>query len=180
MIKRLLLILPLVALGLLAGCATMTPQECKGADWRAIGLRDGQAGETMDMMDRRNKDCAEAGVAVNTPIYVEGRNQGLAQYCQLGKAAQLGLDGHSYHGVCSPAIDNEFRRRHAVGWELNQARTALRNVDSRQRDLEQKLSKAAEEKDKQRLRDEIRDLDREVRRARERVRMAEVDFDRFR
>lgn len=158
----------------------MSPNECRSADWRGVGLRDGLAGEPLSMLDRRTKDCAEAGVAVNTPLYLDGRNQGLPQYCQLDNAARLGLDGKTYNGVCAPGIDGEFRRRHAVGYEVNQSRNALRDLDRRRRDLEDKLSKAKNDDERKRAREDLRDLDFSLRRARDRVRDAEWAYDRLR
>ncbi len=179
-IRRLLLIPLMAAPLLLAGCAAMNADECRQADWRFLGLRDGQKGEPLAMLDNRVQACAEHKVSVNTQQYFEGRNQGLAEYCRLDQAARYGLEGKAYHGVCSPGIDGEFRRRHALGWEVNQARTALNNLVSRQRGLENELSKAKNDDERQKLRRQIRDLDWELSRARERVRTAEWNLDRMR
>jgi hypothetical protein len=117
---------------LMAGCATMDADQCRQADWRAVGLRDGQNGEPPAMMERRAKDCADNQVKLDVARYQEGRNQGLPQFCRVDQAARFGLEGKPYHGVCPPAIDAEFKRRHAVGWEVNQARAAMRDLDTRQ------------------------------------------------
>ncbi|MEO5670618.1 MAG: DUF2799 domain-containing protein [Ramlibacter sp.] len=180
MTTKLRLLPALLTLFLLAGCGTMSPQECQNADWRAIGLRDGTDGEPLSVLDRRTASCAEAGVKLPAPLYLQARDEGLARYCQLGNAARLGLSGNGYQGVCPAGIDAEFRRLHAVGWELNQARSALRSVDARQSDLERRLSKASTDDERKRLREDLRDLDRAVRRARDRVRDAEFNYDRLR
>jgi hypothetical protein len=177
---RLHLSCSLIAAALLAGCGTMSPKECQNADWRAIGLGDGLKGETLSILERRTASCADAGFKVPAPLYVEGRDEGLAQYCQLGNAARLGLSGSGYQGVCPAGIDGEFRRRHALGWELNQARSALRTADARQADLERRLSKASNDDERKRAREDLRDYDRVVRRARDRVRDAEFNYDRLR
>lgn len=172
----LLLLLPL----LLAGCATMDADQCRQADWRAVGLRDGQNGEPLALMERRAKDCADNQVRLDTARYQEGRNQGLPQFCRVELAARFGLEGKPYHGVCPPAIDPEFKRRHAVGWEVNQARAAMRDLDTRQQSAETRLSKAKTDEDRRRARQDLRELDGDIRRARDRVRDAEWNFDRLR
>ena len=110
----------LFLLAMLQACATMSASECRTASWRDVGLRDGLAGEPLGLLDRRTRACAEAGVAVNVPLYLEGRNQGLPDYCRLDNAARQGLAGKTYHGVCAPGIDAEFRR--AVAMLLRGAR----------------------------------------------------------
>lgn len=170
----------LVLAALAAGCATMDADQCRRADWRAVGARDGQNGEPLSMLDRRSKDCAEAQVRVDLPLYHQGRNQGLLTFCRLDMAARWGLEGKPYHGVCDAAIDSEFRRRHAVGWEVSQARAALRDLDTRQQVAESRLSKAKTDDDRRRARQDIRELDADIRRARDRVRDAEWNYDRLR
>ena len=102
----------------LASCSTMSPKECQIADWREIGLTDGLAGRALSYFDDRRSDCAEAKIRADTTAYLQGREQGLKSYCQLGNAAQLGLRGEPYAGVCPPAIDQEFRRRYRVGLDV--------------------------------------------------------------
>ncbi len=110
----------------LTGCATMTPNECKAANWGQVGLRDGLAGSGLSVLNDRVKDCAEAQVPVDTPRYLQGRDQGLLQYCRIENAAPLGLNGKSYDGVCPAAMDVEFRHRFKVGRDVHLARTELR------------------------------------------------------
>lgn len=175
----LLVLVPLLA-ALLPGCTTMTPSECKTANWHDVGLRDGLAGEPLSELNARTKSCAEAGVQANATQYLQGRNQGLLSYCRLDNAVRLGLDGKTYQGVCAPGIDGEFRRRYSVGREVYQARSALRSQDSRRRSLEDKLRDAGSDEDRRRLREELSDLDRSLRRARDRLRDAEWALERLR
>ncbi|WP_298934108.1 DUF2799 domain-containing protein [uncultured Ramlibacter sp.] len=167
-------------LAALGGCASMTPAECKNANWQDVGLRDGLAGEPLTALDARTKSCAEAGVQANAQAYLHGRNQGLQSYCRLDHAARLGLDGKSYHGVCAAGIDAEFRHRYGVGREVYRARSELRSLDSRRNSLEDKLEDAKGNDERKRLRDDLSDLDRSLRRARDRLRDAEWAYDRLR
>lgn len=168
-----------LALFLLQGCSTMSPNECRSANWRDVGLRDGVGGEPLSLMERRAKACAEAGVQLDTPAYLDGRNQGLPQYCRLDNAARVGLAGKTYHGVCAGGIDAEFRRRHRLGLDVYRARADLRSLEQRRRTLEDRLVEARTDEERRRWRDDLRDLDFSARRARDQVRDAEWALDRL-
>ena len=170
----------LACVTLLGACTTMTPNECQVAKWAEVGLRDGLAGEPLSVLNDRIRDCAEAKVGVDTPRYLQGRDQGLVSYCRMENAVRLGLDGKSYRGVCPVMVDPEFRRRFQVGREVHDARGELRNLDGRRTTLETRLRDAKTDEDKRRIRDELGDLDRDMRRARDRLRDAERNLDRMR
>lgn len=178
--KTLMFWIALATLCLLASCSTMSVEECKVARWSDVGLRDGMAGEPLSKLNDLSKDCAEAKVVVDTPAYLAGRNQGLLSYCQIPNAARLGLDGKYYNGVCPPAIDGEFRRRVNVGREVRDSREQVRSLDNRRLDLENKLRNASSDETRKKLRDDLSDNDRNLRRARDRVRDAEYTLDRLR
>lgn len=165
---------------LLGGCATMSPEECQTADWRDVGLRDGLQGLPLSHLDERIGDCAEAGVTVNGALYRQGRQEGLQSYCQPDNATRLGLDGQDYRGVCPASVDAEFRRRHGVAREVHAARKELRDLDTRRDELEKRLREARDDKERSRARDDLYELDRRYRRARDRVRDAEWALDRLR
>lgn len=164
----------------LTGCTTMTPNECKAANWSDVGLRDGLAGAALSVLNDRVKDCAEAKVAVDTPRYLQGRDQGLIQFCRLENAVPLGLNGKSYDGVCPAVIDGEFRRRYRIARDVHLARNDVRNLDGRLSAAEDRLRSAASDEDRRRAREALRDLDGEMRRARDRQRDAEWVLDRLR
>lgn len=187
---------------LLAGCETMTPSECKMANWSDVGLRDGLHGETLSILDDRVKDCAKAGATVDAARYLAGREQGLQDYCRVERAAPLGVSGQGYTGVCPPHLDAEFRRRHQVGYDVYQLRNKVRELDGRSDRLQHRLRdadrdeenalKAADKDDdrkrirkeyderRRRLREELKDLDRNLQRTRDDLRAAETMLDALR
>lgn len=195
-----------LAVALLSGCETMSPQECKAANWHEVGMRDGINGEPLTMLDERVKDCAKAGTAVDTRSYMGGRTRGLDSYCQLGNAASLGVNGSAYHGVCPGSLDLEFRRRHQTGYAVFALRNQLGEMDERTRRLERRLHDADRDEDKQlreadkgdkadeqrkrirrdfderrrHLRRELGDIDRSVRSVRHDLRIAEAALDQLR
>ena len=196
MLPKSIRIISALALALtLASCATMSPEECRFANWTDVGMRDGLEGKTLALLNTRVSDCAEAGVRVDGNAYLKGRESGLRNYCRLENAAPLGLNGGSYEGVCPAQIDGEFRRRYQLGYNVYAAHAEAARIDNRQQWLEQRLRQLDRDEDKRlrdankeddrrrirrdidderrRVRDELRDLDRAQYRAREAVRYAE-------
>lgn len=164
----------------LAGCATMSADECRVANWNDVGLRDGMAGSALSKLDDRTKDCAEAKVSLDTPRYLQGREQGLQQFCRIENAVPLGLNGKNYSGVCPVAMDAEFRRRFRLGRDVYDARAALSSLEGNINNAEERLRIAATDDDRRRAREALRDLDLDIRRARDRLRDAERALDRLR
>lgn len=132
--------LSVLCLGLVS-CSTMSQKECQVADWRDIGLTDGMAGKTLTFFNERRSDCAEADVKADTKAYLSGREQGLKTYCQLGNAPQVGLRGESYEGVCPPAVDQEFRRRHRIGFDIHRFNVEIGRLKIRHDSLEQRFQR---------------------------------------
>ncbi len=193
-------IITLFALGMsavfLVSCATMTPEECQRANWLDIGVKDGLSGEPMATLDDRIGICGKAGITVDTGPYVTGREQGLQTYCRIENAVTLGLNGSYYVGACPPMIDVEFRRRYELANAVYQARTELASIAARSdalqrqlhnigRDELQRTIDTEKEEDRKRirrefddrrnrLRNELFELDRKARYARDSVRAAET------
>jgi hypothetical protein len=187
---------------LLSGCETMSPDECRLANWSDVGLRDGLAGQPLSLLDDRVKDCSKAGNRVDTSLYLAGRERGLQGYCRLENAAPLGLDGKSYAGVCPARIDYEFRRRHQAGYAVHDLRNRVSDLDGRSDRLQRKLREADRDEDKQLkatdrdedrkrirkefderrrgIRIELGELDRALRRSRDELRAAEYTLDKLR
>lgn len=187
---------------LLSGCDTMTPDECKSANWHDVGMRDGLAGRTMSVLDGHAKSCSKAGTSVDAASYAAGRQRGLQSYCRLENAAPLGLNGGSYAGVCPAPLDFEFRRRHQAGYAVYTLRSQVSGLDSRGERLQRRLRDAdkdewkqlaATDKDDERkrirrefderrrdVRNELRDIDRNLQGTRDALRSAEYALDTFR
>jgi hypothetical protein len=134
----------------------------------------------MSLLNQRVKDCADAQVVVDTPRYLQGREQGLVSYCRVDNAIPQGLQGHVYQGVCPAFIEPEFRRRHRAGLDVYNARNSLRDLDTRRRSLEHRLFDAANDDERRRARDALYGMDLDLQRARDRLREVEYWLDRMR
>lgn len=153
---------------LLNGCATLSQEDCIRGDWFGLGITDGRNGQTMSRIDDHRKACFEYGIAVNDQAYLAGRDQGLREYCQLDNAFRVGLNGEQYRHVCPPSIDGVFAHYHSAALAVHEDRAELDRLDSeisrREYDLyDKKLS----DKDRLRIRQDIRDLDRKRERLRD-------------
>jgi len=191
----------LIALSL-ASCATMSPEECRFANWNDVGLRDGLDGKPLTLLNARVSDCADANVRVDGNAYLKGREAGLRNYCRLENAAPLGLNGGSYEGVCPAQIDGEFRRRYQIGYNVYASHAEVERIENRMQSLEQRLRRLDRDEDKRlrdankeddrrrirrdidddrrHVRDELRDLDRALYRARDASRFAEWTLSQLR
>lgn len=186
---------PVLLCALLAGCAMMNAEECQRADWHALGVKDGAEGRPAVYLQQRVDACTEASVAADTRRYAQGRDEGLQHYCRLENAFPTGASGGTYAGVCPPTVDAEFRRRFSAGRAVHDAGKEVKRIqdriESRERDMrnshkeeERRLRDQDRDEDRRRirrefdqrrdrLRAEIGDLDRDLRRARDRLYDAE-------
>jgi len=150
------------------GCATLSQEECLRGDWFGLGMNDGRTGQAIGRLDEHHKACFEYGIAVNNDAYFAGREQGLRDYCQFDNAFKTGLNGEQYRHVCPPSIDGIFAHYHSAALAVHQDRADLERLDgelaSRERDLyDKKLS----DKERARIRQDLRELDRKRERLRD-------------
>jgi hypothetical protein len=124
----------------LSGCASMSGDECMTSDWAAIGYEDGARGHTTDRITERRKACAKHGVTPDFAAYQSGREQGLVEYCQPGRAFNVGSNGGRYNGVCSVDLEADFLEAYNAGRHLYTLRSNVNRassaINSKQNELE--------------------------------------------
>lgn len=127
------------ALGL-AGCASMSADECVMSDWRTIGYEDGARGYTADHLGQHRKACAKHGVAPDFAEYRAGRDAGLREFCQPTRGFNLGASGGHYNGVCASDQEPYFLDAYRSGQHLHALRSNVQAstyaINARQRELE--------------------------------------------
>lgn len=124
-------VLLLFALATLAGCASMSSEECTVSEWYAVGFSDGARGMPVSRFDRYREDCSAHGVAPDFESYRSGRSEGLREYCQPERAFELGSRGHSNPGVCPANLRDGFADAFQAGRHLHELRTSLHRVERR-------------------------------------------------
>jgi hypothetical protein len=65
---------------LLAGCAAMTEQECRGANWQALGERDGNVYGTQPRVQQYAEQCRAYSVTPAESEYMAGWSYGIAEF----------------------------------------------------------------------------------------------------
>ena len=93
-------LVPLAALLLLAGCATLSERECRDQDWYGIGADDGFDGALASTIEDHRKACTEYGIEPDAEQYEVGRRDGLKQYCTVTRGFDIGRKGMMYGGGC--------------------------------------------------------------------------------
>lgn len=164
---------------LLSGCAAMSEQECLSTDWYERGIADGRAGYPSGRIDSYRKACAKVEVRPDITLWEQGRAAGLEEFCQLPLAMERGLNRYSYSRVCA---DPNYDRLYDAAKALGDARYEIESIDSSISSLEQDLihNDKLDDKKRDELRVEIRNLERQRDRARDDRSDAERQLDRLR
>jgi hypothetical protein len=115
----------------LAGCASMSKDECLTVDWRTVGYEDGAAGRSGEAIGQRRKACAAAGVRPDLDAYRAGRADGLREYCQPENGYRVGAAGGVYGGFCPADLASAFSQAYETGRELHLREYRVRQADER-------------------------------------------------
>jgi len=118
----------LVLLVFLAGCTSMSKDECLTVDWRTVGYEDGVRGYSGDRIAQHRKDCSKYGVTTDLGLYQQGRDQGLHEYCQPGNGYRLGAQGGDYAGVCPVSLEAPFVAAFDSGHQLYSLQARVSNT----------------------------------------------------
>jgi hypothetical protein len=120
--------LSIIVAALLAGCASLDRDECRNADWYAIGLEDGARGRALERLGDHRRACAEHGIAPHTERYLAGREQGLKSFCTYERGFEHGRSGQRYAGGCPAATAASFQSGYELGRELHDLNRRLTEV----------------------------------------------------
>jgi len=126
----------------LSGCASMNADECAANDWFAVGHEDGSRGYTSDRFGNYRKACVKHGVSPDFQAYQSGRDQGLVEFCQPGRAFNYGVNGGQYRGVCSVEMEPSFLDAYRSGKRLHTLRAYVSNANSQIYNREHELEVA--------------------------------------
>ena len=133
--------LALVGFLALSGCATLTADQCKVADWRALGVEDGALGYGEIRFLDYAKDCASADITPDRVAWEAGRAEGLKQFCTPEGAYSAGADGRPFRGRCSPETSEQMaalekgRTFHAITDEIGFIRVQILELNQEIRDI---------------------------------------------
>ncbi|MBT8416956.1 MAG: DUF2799 domain-containing protein [Silicimonas sp.] len=137
--KHLLAVILLVPL---VGCATLSEDQCRNADWETIGKRDGSNGRLPDWIEKHAHACNQYGIAPVRATWEKGRQQGLPLYCTPSRAWEEGADGKRLSPVCPADNLSELRRLnqrglvyHRIGRDIEEAAREIDRINATISDL---------------------------------------------
>ena len=159
---------------LVSGCETMSAEECAAADWRALGFNDA-AQNGADNFGSRAESCGRKGFSADQTAYSAGFGQGMYQFCQPPHGFQFAMGGGAFNGSCPAELQRDFyaaygdgQRVHQAQSELSDARNRLNSLEQHDRELADDIrrhqdaaSRATTDEERNRLRGEINDLEKQ-------------------
>lgn len=161
--KHIALPLLLVASLLLAGCESMSPTECKVADWGRVGHVDGTRGYSDSRIADYTEDCGKVGVVPNAQLYRYGWDQGITNFCTPANGWREGLQGHfGKASVCQgqPGFAG-FSRYMEAGLQVHNTQAQMQRNARESERLQRRLEESKNDEEKKNLRNELRYIDRE-------------------
>lgn len=163
---RLLLTLGgVLALLLLAGCATLSREECLRGDWYQIGVNDGQQGHQLARLDSHRSACRDTPAIIDESAYQAGRDIGLVSYCTPVSGYRVAAGGDRYGDVCPINSETQFLQGYVLGEQVYRAEQDIGDAERRVRSLETRLQENREEIEEARASLEAADNRRDIRRA---------------
>ncbi len=132
------------------GCATLSEDECRYADWTQIGFEDGARGKGVLMLAQHRKACAKAGVTPDWQSYKEGHMKGLIRFCTYRNGLNLGERGGKHPDFCPGETERDFNRGYDHGRARFEQHKIIQNlsqsIENLQTDIDQnhKRIKASE------------------------------------
>jgi hypothetical protein len=124
---------------LLAGCATLSKNECLNADWYSIGYVDGARGYRASRIGEHRQACAEYSVKPDFEQYEKGRIAGLVEYCNPRNGYWLGTKGAVYGGVCPKDLEEQFIAAYQQGKNVYGMESQVKTDEKELRRLYQEL-----------------------------------------
>lgn len=103
------IIFTLVLVVVVAGCASVSKEDCLLTDWYEIGRLDGRQGKPRTVFQGRAKACLEHGISADRQAYYQGHDQGLKYFCSMQRGFELGQKGLPYQSVCPLELEPDFR-----------------------------------------------------------------------
>jgi hypothetical protein len=158
---------------LLAGCSSMSENQCRAVDWATRGERDAYDGQVRERIGGYQDACSEHGVQPDVAAYHAGYAKGLQLYCTPQRGYSTGKAGGSYRRTCPPEAEPNFLIGYQTGKGLYNEQHRVSDLERQIRDAEKKLKNAETGEGRDTLRRKIRDLDGEMTLAQRRVRRLE-------
>ncbi|MEZ4526388.1 MAG: DUF2799 domain-containing protein [Desulfobacterales bacterium] len=137
-------------IALAGGCASLSEDQCRHANWYDIGFRDGLKGYRADYVFQHGEACAKYGISVNRPEYSRGYEEGLKQYCIPSNGYMMGLQGQPYNGVCKGPDADAFFRMWLKGKQVYEIEKRLREINVEMEEIDNSLVETQTDREERR------------------------------
>lgn len=132
----------LAAVLLLGGCASMSEDQCRNANWEEVGFQDGLRGRSAQRLVAYREDCGKIGVKPDDGRWRIGHLRAIPIYCSPDNAVRAGVEGWAYEGICPPEIEAGFLNRYRAGRMVYEARQHVARIDSDIRSVDSELRRS--------------------------------------
>ena len=129
----------LIPAALLVGCASMSEQECRTANWEEVGYSDAAGGYESSRIGSHREACAPVGVSVNLAAYRRGYDMGLDSYCTDVTGFGAGESGFDRAGQCDPARFAGYIEAYQQGRTVYQLNSDRENLLARVADANEQV-----------------------------------------
>jgi regulator of replication initiation timing len=106
---------------LLAGCATVSREQCEAGDWPAIGKAHALQGFPESRLQKVVEDCGRHSIAVDTDAYMQGWRMGVRAYCTPRRGFEDGRNGKRPSFSCPADLAVAYDDARRLGGRLKEA-----------------------------------------------------------
>lgn len=164
----------------LSGCASLSEDECRTADWGRLGQQDGANGYAESRIASHAEACNKIGILPNATAWRAGWDQGLQTYCTPAVGWREGLAGRGYNGVCrTRGTEEGFLQAYQAGSDIHRLQNLIEQNSSQLRQLEGQLRSATNDETRRRLRGLMREIDWEQSRLRSQLGFLQLSAPRY-
>jgi hypothetical protein len=159
----------------LAGCASISEEQCRSGDWYGIGWLDGSRGLPPDRLASHQKACGEYGLSVDGEAYRKGREAGLQVFCTPENGLAQGKSGQAFRPVCPGSSSRAYQRAFELGHEIWMVQKSITELEKKREDLEAVILDDSQPKDVRKdALEELRRIEDDLRRAKVRLRQLQA------
>lgn len=168
----------------LTACSTVSEETCEAGNWEAEGFKDGAAGKDIDRLTKIADACTKHGISVDNQAYLEGYEAGLPKYCTYQRGYERGESGSSYNQVCTGELAEEYapgyeegRKKYQIYRQYEEMVERYNYKRSRLYEYRRQLQNPdLTDRQKDRIRYNIRQLERDIDNLRYRIRQFERQY----
>ncbi len=120
-------------------CASLNEDECKLANWEAIGYEDGNKGYGQAQIGKHRSACAKHGVAPDLATYQQGHQRGARAFCNPSRAYSMGKRGSQYKGMCPKDLEPAFIKAYRAGKKVHLASQRVKALQDKNNKQESEL-----------------------------------------